>query len=97
MSNRLEWIHVLLINREAGLRTEIMINDIPESVEFQASLGSAISIDMTVPEQFRTSEGFAVGSMMIQQMQWMDNLWWPATVFLTDIPGLNELNYTNLI
>ncbi len=48
----------LLINREAGLRTEIMINDIPESVEFQASLGSAISIDMTVPEQFRTSEGF---------------------------------------
>ena len=91
LSNRLEWIHVLLINREAGLRTEIMINDIPESVEFQASLGSAISIDMTVPEQFRTSEGFAVGSMMIQQMQWMDNLWWPATVFLTDIPGSMNL------
>jgi hypothetical protein len=91
LSNRLEWIHVLLINREAGIRTEIMINDIPESVEFQASLGSAISIDMTVPEQFRTSEGFAVGSMMIQQMQWMDNLWWPATVFLTDIPGSMNL------
>ena len=46
---------------------------------------------MTVPEQFRTSEGFAVGSMMIQQMQWMDNLWWPATVFLTDIPGSMNL------
>tara|TARA_B100001996_G_scaffold82531_1_gene60908 strand:- start:3157 stop:6105 length:2949 start_codon:yes stop_codon:yes gene_type:complete len=91
LSNRLEWIHVLLINREAGLRTEIMINDIPESVEFQASLGSAISIDMTVPEQFRTSEGFAVGSMMIQQMQWMDDLWWPATIFLTDIPGSMNL------
>jgi hypothetical protein len=91
LSNRLEWIHVLLINREAGSRTEIMINDIPESVELQASLGSAISIDMTVPEQFRTTEGFAVGSMMIQQMQWMDNLWWPATVFLTDIPGSMNL------
>jgi len=91
LSNRLEWIHVLLINREAGLRTEIMIKDIPESVELQASLGSAISIDMTVPEQFRTSEGFAVGSMMIQQMQWMDDLWWPATIFLTDIPGSMNL------
>ena len=63
-----------------------MIEDIPESVDLQASIGTAISIDMTVPEQYRR-EGTAVGSMMLQQMQWLDSAWWPATVFLTNIPG----------
>jgi len=24
---------------------------------------------------------------MMQQMQWLDSAWWPATVFLTDVPG----------
>ena len=91
LSNRLDWMHVLLINRAAGSRTEIMIKDIPESIALQASLGTAISIDMTVPEQYRTSEGFAVGSMMLQQMQWMDGIWWPATIFLTDVPGSMSL------
>ena len=28
MSNRLDWVHALLINREAGSRTEIMIHDL---------------------------------------------------------------------
>ncbi len=91
LSNRLDWMHVLLINRAAGSRTEIMIQDIPESIALQASLGTAISIDMTVPEQYRSSGGFAVGSMMLQQMQWMDNLWWPATIFLTKVPGSMSL------
>ena len=91
LSNRLDWIHILLINREAGSRTEIMIKDIPESVALQASLGTAISIDMNVPEQYRSAEGFAVGSMFIQQMQWMDGFWWPATIFLTNVPGSMSL------
>ncbi|MEE3315952.1 MAG: hypothetical protein VX184_03825 [Candidatus Thermoplasmatota archaeon] len=86
LSERLDWVHVLLIDRTAGSRTEVMIEDIPESVDLQASIGTAISIDMTVPEQYRR-EGTAVGSMMLQQMQWLDSAWWPATVFLTNIPG----------
>jgi hypothetical protein len=90
MSTRLDWFHALLIDREAGSRTEMMVQDLPESVEIQASLGTAVSIDMTVPEQYRT-DGFGVGSIMLQQMQWMDGLWWPATMFLTGVPGSMNL------
>tara|TARA_Y100001960_G_scaffold283453_1_gene318553 strand:- start:1528 stop:3018 length:1491 start_codon:yes stop_codon:yes gene_type:complete len=86
LSERLDWVHVLLIDRTAGSRTEVMIEDIPESVDLQASIGTAISIDMIVPEEYRR-DGTAVGSMMLQQMQWLDSTWWPATVFLTNIPG----------
>jgi len=86
LSERLDWVHVLLINREAGSRTEVMIQDIPETVDLQASIGTAISIDMTVPEQYRR-DGSAVGAIMMQQMQWLDSAWWPVTVFLTDVPG----------
>lgn len=90
MSNRLDWIHALLINREAGARTEMLINDIPESIDLRASLGTSISLDMTVPDAYRRA-GPAVDSMMMQQMQWMDGSWWPATIFLTDVPDAINL------
>jgi len=90
LSESLEWIHMMLINRESQSRTEMLINDIPKSIALQASIGTAISIDMSVPENERI-DGFAVGSLMIQQMQWMDGFWWPATVFLKDIPGYINL------
>ena len=80
LSNRLDWIHAELINRDAGARTEMLINDIPESIDLQASLGTSISIDMIVPEKYRR-DGPAVDSIMLQQMQWMEGAWWPATVF----------------
>lgn len=90
MSNRLEWFHALLLDRQAGSRTEMMVQDIPESVEIQASLGNAISMDVTVPEQYRKGD-LGVGSIMIQQMQWMEGSWWPATMFLTQVPGSMNL------
>jgi len=90
LSERLDWIHMVLINRDSQSRTEMLINEIPKSIAIQASLGTAISIDMSVPEAERI-EGFAVGSLMLQQMQWLDGFWWPATVFLKDIPGYINL------
>ncbi len=90
MSNRLDWFHAQLIDRQAGSRTELMVQDIPESVEIQASLGTAISMDVTVPDQYRVND-IGVGSIMIQQMQWMEDSWWPATMFLTQVPGSMNL------
>ena len=87
MTNPLEWAHVLLINRDAGSRTEIMIDESPEVVDITASLGTAVSIDMTVPDQYLKDNGVGISSIMMQQMQWMDSAWWPATIFLTDVPG----------
>jgi len=91
LSNRLDWIHAELINRDAGARTEMLINDIPESIDLQASLGTTVSMDMTVPENYRR-DGPAVDSIMLQQMQWMEGTWWPATIFLTDVP--DSINLT---
>lgn len=90
MSNRLDWFHALLLNRQSGSRTEMMVQDIPESVEIQASLGSAVSMDVTVPEEYRQGD-LGVGSIMIQQMQWLEGSWWPATLFLTQVPGSMNL------
>ncbi len=90
MTNRLDWFHALLIDRGAGSRTEMMVQDIPESVAIQASIGAALSMDMTVPDEYRT-DGVGVGSIMIQQMQWMEGAWWPATMFLTQVPGSMNL------
>ena len=45
---------------------------------------------MTVPDAYRRA-GPAVDSIMMQQMQWMDGSWWPATVFLTDVPDAINL------
>ena len=87
MTNPLEWAHILLINRDAGSRTEIMIDEIPEVVDITASLGTAVSIDMTVPDQYLKDNGVGISSIMMQQMQWMDSAWHPATIFLTDVPG----------
>ena len=90
MSNRLDWFHAQVIDRQVGSRTEMMVQDIPESVEIEASIGTAISMDVTVPEQYRKGD-IGVGSIMIQQMQWMDKAWWPATMFLTQVPGSMNL------
>ena len=68
----------------------MMVQDIPESVEIQASLGNAVSMDVTVPEEFRKGD-LGVGSIMIQQMQWLEGSWWPATLFLTQVPGSMNL------
>tara|TARA_B100001175_G_scaffold317929_1_gene337726 strand:+ start:45 stop:4442 length:4398 start_codon:yes stop_codon:yes gene_type:complete len=87
MTERLDWAHVLLINRDAGSRTEIMIDEIPEVIDITASLGTAVSIDMTVPDQYLREDGVGINSIMMQQMQWLDSAWWPATIFLTDVPG----------
>lgn len=90
MTTRLDWFHALLIDREIGSRTEMMVQDIPESVEIQASLGTSLSMDMTVPEEFRTDDK-GVKSIMLQQMQWLEGSWWPATMFLTNVPGSMNL------
>jgi len=85
-------IHAELLDRNVGARSEILINDVPSRVNLDASLGTAISINMDVPTQYQDSQGRSVDSMMIQQMQWFDGEWRPATVFLKDVPGTIALS-----
>ena len=45
---------------------------------------------MDVPESERI-QGDSVGSVMLQQLQWFEGQWWPATIFLKDVPGEIDL------
>jgi len=80
-------IHAELLDRNVGARSELLINGVPTRVNLDASLGTAIKINMDVPEEYRDTQGRSVKSMMVQQMQWFDGAWRPATVFLSDVPG----------
>ena len=85
-------IHAELLDRNVGARSELLINGVPSRVNLDASLGTAIKINMDVPEDYRDFKGRAVESMMVQQMQWFDGAWRPATVFLSDVPGTIALS-----
>jgi hypothetical protein len=85
-------IHAELLDRNVGARSEILINGVPSRVNLDASLGTAIRINMDVPTEYQDSQGRAVDSMMVQQMQWFDGEWRPATVFLKDVPGTIALS-----
>ena len=73
-----------MINREVVYLIRLLSKDTAEDI----SLGTAISNSLADREIVK---GFAVGSMFIQQMQWMDGFWWPATIFLTNVPGSMSL------
>ena len=85
-------IHAELLDRNVGAKSELLINGVPSRVNLDASLGTAIKINMDVPEEYRDSQGRSVESMMVQQMQWFDDEWRPATVFLSDVPGTIALS-----
>ena len=85
-------IHAELLDRNVGAKSELLINGVPSRVNLDASLGTAIKINMDVPEEYRDSQGRSVESMMVQQMQWFDDEWRPATVFLKDVPGTIALS-----
>ena len=85
-------IHAELLDRNVGARSEILINGVPSRVNLDASLGTAIMINMDVPTLYQDSQGRSVDSMMVQQMQWFEGEWRPATVFLKDVPGTIALS-----
>ena len=91
MSQRLGAIHTTLLDRDAGARYELLVQDVPQRIDLAASLGTDINIGMSVPVEYRRG-GRAVESMMVQTTRWADGAWWPATIFLHDIPG--EMNLT---
>ena len=90
MSTRLEAVHASLLDRELGIRSELFVKDIPREIDLQAKTGSEISVALTVPES-EQQFGRSVESVMMQTMQWADGEWWPATIFLNDVPGTIDL------
>lgn len=91
LSQRLGAVHATYLDREAQTRYEMLVQNIPKHIDIASSLGSTISIGMSVPEEDRAA-GLALDSMMIEMTSFSEGMWWPATVFLHELPG--EMNLT---
>jgi hypothetical protein len=91
MSQRLGAVHTTYLDRGAQTRYEMLVQNIPKHIDIASSLGSTISIGMSVPVEDRAA-GLALDSMMIEMTSFSDGMWWPATVFLHELPG--EMNLT---
>lgn len=82
----LEYAHAILIDRNVDSRYETLVNDLPASGDMAAVIGDLLQIDFAVPESSRNN-GLSASSAMIQTMRYRDGLWYPATVFMNDLPG----------
>jgi hypothetical protein len=71
-------------------RIEALIIGVPQSTDFSATIGDVLLVDIDVPMQYR-QDGHSADAMMLQSMRYIDGFWWPATVFMRDLPGVMQL------
>jgi len=90
LSQRLDYVIASILNRNLGTKSQLFVSDIPGEIDLFASIGESISVSLSVPESERI-QGDSVKSVMLQQLQWSAGQWWPATVFLKDVPGEIDL------
>lgn len=87
LGDRLEHARVLQNDRLRGIRTEMMMFNAPATVDqLYAKVGDILQADLVVPPEDRIGINSA-DSMMLQQLRKVDGLWWPATMFIRDVPG----------
>lgn len=82
----LEYAHAILIDRNVDSRYETLINDLPATGDMSTIIGDLLQIDFAVPESAQNN-GLSAGSAMIQTMRYRDGIWYPATVFMHQLPG----------
>ena len=90
LSQRLDYVVASILDRNLGTKSQLFVSDIPGEIDLYASIGESISVSLSVPEYERI-QGDSVKSVMLQQLQWSAGEWWPATIFLKDVPGEIDL------
>jgi hypothetical protein len=83
---RLASAHAVFIDHTTLTRSEALILDVPRSTDVSATIGDVLRLDVTVPEEYQV-DGRSAEALMIQQHRFVDGRWWPATVFMRDLPG----------
>ena len=86
MGERMDSARVLQNNQLRGIRTEMMLFDAPASAGLYSKVGDILQADLEVPPSERVGLN-AADSLMLQQMRFVDGLWWPSTMFIKDVPG----------
>ena len=89
MSTDLDAIHATLLDRTQSTRYELLLQGIPEQLDMTASLGSTVSVGMEAGE---SASGLSIDSLMLQMNRFTAGKWWPATVFLHELPRQMNLS-----
>ncbi len=87
LGERLDNARILQNDKLRGIRTEMMMFNAPATVDqLYAKVGDILQADLIVPPEDRIGINSAE-SLMLQQLRKVDGLWWPATMFIRDVPG----------
>ena len=86
MGERMDNARVLQNNRLRGIRTEMMLFNAPPSADLFSKIGDILQADLNVLPIDRIGLN-AADSLMLQQLRKVDDLWWPSTMFIRDVPG----------
>ena len=92
LGSKLDSVHAIFIDRIEKTRVETLIDEVPQSMDFSATIGDIFIIDLAVPEQFMTDSDTSIDKLMIQQLRFIDGYWWPATAFMRNLPGIMSLS-----
>lgn len=87
LGERLENARILQNNQLRGIRTEMMMFDVPQNATLYSKIGDILQADLTVPPADRINGRDSADSMMLQQLRLVDGIWWPSTMFIRDVPG----------
>jgi hypothetical protein len=91
LGSKLDSVHATFIDRIEMTRVETLIVEVPQSMSFSATIGDIFIIDLAVPEEFMSESKTSIEKLMIQQLRFIDGYWWPATVFMRNLPGIMSL------
>ena len=84
---KLDDVRLLQNNQLRGIRTELMMFNAPAKVDqLESTIGDILEAHLVVPPEYRDGLNSA-DSLMLQQLRKIDGLWWPATMFIRDVPG----------
>ena len=87
---RLNSAHAIFIDKHVMNRIEALIIGVPQSTDFSATIGDVLLVDIEVPIEYQI-DGHSADAIMLQSMRYIDGFWWPATVFMRDLPGIMQL------
>ena len=90
MSVEIDAVHATLLDRTQSTRYELLLQKIPKQLDMTASLGSTVSVGMEAEDPQNT--GLSIDSLMLQMNRFSAGKWWPATVFLHELPSQMNLS-----
>jgi len=85
LSQPLDYAYLTMLDYSSKQRIETMIKGVAKEANLAATIGDILLIDFTVPDD-AAMDGKSAEALMLQMTRYVDNTWWPATIFMRDLP-----------